>query len=208
MKLYLIGGLGADERVFRFLKIDCEVEVLKWLKPIQGETISAYAKRLLVQVNQNQDYGFLGVSFGGMVAMELAKISRPRKLILISSVAVANQLPRIIRIFGKSGMLNLIPNLFIKPPSILSVFLFGAKNKKLLTEIIDDTDPVFIRWALNVIVHWSNDSNEIIPIRIHGSRDRLIPLKGNSIVLKEGGHFMIVDKAQEISKLVNNQLKV
>jgi hypothetical protein len=54
---------------------------------------------------------------------------------------------------------------------------------------------------------WSKSSNSKEIIRIHGTKDKLIPLRGNAIKVEDGGHFMIVDKADEISKILNEQLK-
>lgn len=207
MKLYLIGGLGADERVFKFLKLDSNVVVLKWITPIVNESISSYANRLMNQIDDTQEFGLLGVSFGGIVALEISKISKPTKLILISSVEIHEHLPSLYIALGRTKILNLIPNRYIKPPSFLLRYLFGAKNKKLLNEIIGDTDPAFIRWALDVILNWCNVANNIKPIRIHGDKDKLIPLKGDAIKVANAGHFMIVDNATEISELINKELK-
>lgn len=60
---------------------------------------------------------------------------------------------------------------------------------------------------MNAIIYWSNAKTPIETIRIHGTKDKLIPLKGEAIEIKDGGHFMIVDKAKEISKLINEQMK-
>lgn len=207
MKLYLIGGLGADERVFKYLKLNCETQVLKWIEPTPKESISSYSNRLIEQINQKEKFGLLGVSFGGIVAIELSKLIKPEKVILISSVETDNQLPRKYVSLGKTKILNVIPNSLIKPPKFLLGFLFGAMNKQLLEQIIEDTNPTFIRWALNSIINWSNKENSIKPIRIHGSNDKLIPLKGKALKIPKGGHFMIVDNADEISILVNEQVK-
>ncbi|MBK9635436.1 MAG: hypothetical protein IPO64_13330 [Bacteroidetes bacterium] len=104
-------------------------------------------------------------------------------------------------------VLEMLPNSLIKPPRFILGYLFGSENRKLLHQIIKDTKPEFIRWALKTIVRWSNDSNITETIRIHGTKDRLIPLKGNAIKVEDGGHFMIVDRAKEISKIINEQLK-
>ena len=159
------------------------------------------------QINHDDEFGILGVSFGGIIAIEISKLIKPKKLILISSVETSTQLPQTYVSLGKTQILNLIPNPLIKPPKPLLGFLFGAKNKRLLKQIINDTKPEFIRWALNAIVNWSNEEKPIEAIRIHGTKDKLIPLKGEEIEIKDGGHFMIVDKAEEISKLINEQMK-
>jgi len=69
MKLYQIGGLGADERVFKYLKLNCETQTLKWIDPIKSEDLKSYSKRLLSQIDQTEDFGILGVIFGGIVAV-------------------------------------------------------------------------------------------------------------------------------------------
>lgn len=208
MKIYQIAGLGADERVFSFLNIDVDCTTIHWIDPFQKESIQSYASRLVSQIDTREKFGILGVSFGGIIALELGKIIQPEVIILISSVEKDNQLPLRLRSIGKMGILHFIPNAFIKPPKLLQGFLFSAVNKKLLHAIIKDTDPNFIRWALEAIIHWSHTDNAIPCIRIHGTKDRLIPLKSEAIKIQGGGHFMIVDKAEELSTLVNKQLSI
>lgn len=206
MKLYLIGGLGADSRVFDYLQLDSETQVIDWIKPVRNESLADYVSRLKKQIDTEQDFGLLGVSFGGLIAVELAKQIESSKLILISSVEIADQLPRKFVWIGKTGVLKLIPDALIRPPRFIQSYLFGAKDKKLLNKIIQDTEPSFIRWALNIMLNWKNRSNSIKPTRIHGTKDRLIPLVGNAITVEGGAHFMIVDKAAEISAIVNRFL--
>lgn len=203
----MIGGLGADERVFKYLKLKANIEILKWINPEPKEELESYANRLSEQINQEEEFGILGVSFGGIIAIEISKIIKPEKLILTSSVESNSQLPTNYLSIGKTRILNLIPNSLIKPPISIMRFLFSTQNKELLEQIINDTKPEFIRWALNSIINWSNKKTPLEAIRIHGTNDRLIPLKGNAIQVKDGGHFMIVDKAEEISKLVNEQIE-
>lgn len=206
MTLYLIGGLGADERVFKYLSLNCKVRVIKWIAPRYREALNEYVARLLPQIDTSEKFSLLGVSFGGLISLELAQLIAPEKVILISSVANSNQLPFRYRILGKLGLLNLLPTAMLKPPSFLLAYLFGAQNKELLKQIIRDTDPTFISWALNSLINWTYDQRPENIIRIHGSADRLIPLKGKCIELKGGGHFMIVDKAEELSELLNSEL--
>ncbi len=203
MKLYLLGGLGADERVFSFLDLNINTQVIRWIDPIRNEGLSNYASRLLDQLDQTQQFSICGVSFGGMVALELAKYCNPEKVVLISSVQEDGQLPLGLKFLGKLGVLKWLPNFMIKPPSFIMSFLFSARNKALLKQIIKDTSPRFIRWALEQITLWKHDDNAVQIKRIHGTNDRLIPLRGGAIKIEGGGHFMIVDHADEISKKLN-----
>lgn len=206
MKLYLIGGLGADARVFQFMHFENETQVLVWIPPKKKESLKAYVQRLLAQINQNEPFGILGVSFGGIVAVELSKIVLPKVLILVSSVACSNQLPKRFALIRRTKILRVIPEHFLKPPSLFASALFGTKQTKLLTEIISDTSPKFIKWALNAILEWKSYPAKLPTIRIHGDKDRIIPLRGDAISIEKAGHFMVVDRAHEVSRIVKSEL--
>ncbi len=70
MKIYAISGLGADERVFKYLTINYELIPVKWIRPKHKETIHSYSKRLIEEygIGQETNYGIIGVSFGGLIA--------------------------------------------------------------------------------------------------------------------------------------------
>lgn len=50
-----------------------------------------YAKRLSLQITDEQPI-LIGLSFGGMMAMELAKIIKVQKIVLLASAKSANEL--------------------------------------------------------------------------------------------------------------------
>ena len=208
MKLYLIGGLGADYRVFEKLNLNVDCIVVEWVPPIADESLQSYVIRLSAQIDQKKEFGLLGVSFGGIIIAELAKIVNANICILVSSVTSSDQLPGIYVGLGKTGILNFVPDFLIRPPRMLQKFLFGAEDHDLLARIIKDTDPGFIRWALGVIIHWQGTNLHQNLLRIHGSHDRLIPLKGEAIIIAKGSHFMIVDNAEEISHHINKHLRL
>jgi pimeloyl-ACP methyl ester carboxylesterase len=206
MTLYLIGGLGADERVFNFLEINTKTRYIHWIEPLLKEDIKSYALRLTKQINLDEDFGILGVSFGGIIAIEIAKLTNPKVTILISSVESSSQLPNIFLLIGKTGIVNIIPDSLLKPPRPLLAYLFGTNQKELLFQVVNDTKPSFIRWALNAMVSMGNETKTVKTFRIHGTNDKLIPLVGPAIEIKNGSHFMIVDNAKEISKIINDNI--
>jgi len=206
MTLYLIPGLGADERVFTSLKLNTETQVIHWLEPHQNEPLPDYTKRLSAQIDSSQPFGLLGVSFGGIMAVEIAKTLKPEITILISSVSKSDELPQHFIRLGKLGLLNFVPDSLLKPPMPLMSFLFGAKDIGLLSQIVKDTSPTFLRWALNAILEWKSDVELPSVVRIHGTNDWLIPLKGVARLIKNGGHFMIVDRAEDVAGIINRSL--
>jgi len=85
-------------------------------------------------------------------------------------------------------------------------FMFSALDEDLLSKIIFDTDPHFIEWALHKLLTWSGGISECKFLWIHGSDERLIPLKGNAQMVEGGEHFMVVDRADEVISLINEYL--
>jgi len=209
MKLYGISGLGADKRVFQNLTIECELIPIDWIEPKKNETIEEYSIRLSRKINTTERFGIVGVSFGGLVAVEMSKKLNPVLTILISSAETNKELRAIYRIFGKSGLVNLIPTKLFDPPRGIANWIFGAKNKQLLNQILDDTDLNFAKWAVRALVNWKNEERLINPIlKIGGTHDKLIPPKDiNTKLIEQGEHFMIVDRADEISGIINEEIR-
>ena len=210
MKIFAISGLGADERVFDYLTLDHEIVPIRWIAPRKKETIIAYSERLIQEykISDENEYAILGVSFGGLIAIEISKMVNPKWTILISSVETRSELSSIIKLLGKSKLLNLIPKEILKPPPFIAQFMFGTNQRILLKAILKDSDLTFTKWALKELTNWKNET--ILPnlIKIGGSKDKLLPPRGNNTILIEhGAHFMIVDKAEEISNILNEKLK-
>lgn len=211
MKIYALSGLGADSRVFQKLAINCEIIPINWIEPRSKESIENYALRLSSIIKTDEAFGILGVSFGGLVAVEMSKILLPQITILISSLETRHELKIVYRLFAKLKLVRLLPEKLFDPPRWIANFFFGAKDKKLLKQILDDTDLKFAKWAVNELVNWRNDKKlENALLKIEGEKDKLIPASrfGNFKLIKDGGHFMIVDKAKEISKIINEEVCV
>ena len=210
MKLYAISGLGADQRVFQYLNLNYELIPVEWIPPKRQETLPAYACRLAQAIHTDEPFGILGVSFGGLVATEISKQLQPDVTILISSAETKHELRPIYRLAGRSNILNLIPKQLFDPPRALANWLFGTQNKPLLKAILDDTDLSFAKWAVNQLTNWQNTERIKNPtLKICGTKDQLIPPSRDkhAKLIQGGAHFMIVDRADEISELINTAIQ-
>ncbi|UZR94880.1 hypothetical protein [Chondrinema litorale] len=133
MKIYAISGLGADERVFKYLKLDCELIPLHWIKPQKNESIESYALRLSKNIDTKQEtFGILGVSFGGLIATEITKVLNPKFTILISSAETKGELRSIYRVFGKTHLIRLIPPIFFGLPTFIQPFFIWHIKFKII----------------------------------------------------------------------------
>ena len=200
MKIYAFSGLGADERVFDALNLNYDLEVLEW-KPFHvNETMNSYAMKMIEDIDLSIPHSFLGVSFGGMLVSELSKINS--NCIIISSVINKSELPWWFRlkipVYKFPAILFKITRTWVFP-------LFGTHNKTLLKNILRDTDPKFIKNALRLIINWKMTNKGKI-YRIHGDNDLIIPKPIVGINTLNGGHLIILDKSDEISDLINENL--
>ncbi|KQM76918.1 hypothetical protein ASE74_16720 [Pedobacter sp. Leaf216] len=212
MNVYFISGLGADKRIFSKLKLDDQLNEIHidWIQPNKSESLSSYAKRLSNVIDTTKPFALVGVSFGGMIAVEIAKILNPTKTIIISSTVLAAQLPMLYRFAGKLGLLKLIPAKFLKSSNKLTQnYYFGTRSgseKSLLSKIINDTDPYFLKWAIGSILAWKNNIRPLNTYHIHGTNDKILYSKKAKpdYVIKSGTHFMVYQNAKEISGIIDH----
>ena len=210
-KCYLLSGLGADGTVFQYLDFEgVEVEYMEWLSPLPKETLPAYAKRMTQKITTPHPI-LVGLSFGGMVAMEIAKQIPVKKVILISSAKERKELPWFYRFSAKLKLQKILPYTLIKRTNGFTYWLFGATSaheKALLKEIFRKTPTTFLKWAINAILTWKNTEISTHILHIHGDKDRILPYKNvkDTLCITGGGHSMIVNKAHEIAPLINKFL--
>lgn len=211
-QLYLFSGLGADERAFQNLHLaGCHPHFIQWLPPLPKENMAQYARRLAAQITTENPV-LIGLSFGGMVAAEVARLMPVEKLILISSAKTRHEIPPYYRLAGRLGLDKLMPVKTCTKPGRLNDWLFGCQSKadkELLAQILRETDPVFFKWAIGQIVRWQNTALHHNLVHIHGSTDRILPIGfvRPDFTIKNGGHFMVVNKADEVNGILRQILQ-
>ena len=203
--VYVFSGLGADERVFHKTDFaDCNVVFIKWIVPQKNEAIESYALRIAQQITTTHPI-LVGLSFGGMMAVEVAKHIATEKIILISSAKNKKEIPFYFRFAGKLGIANIIPSKTLIKINVFTNWFFSnrtVEDKKLLSAILHDTDPVFLKWAIVKIANWQNQVIHKNLFDIHGDADRILLFKYVTCneVIKNGAHLMVVSKAAEVNK--------
>lgn len=213
-KIYVFSGLGADRRVFAKLDLSgFEVVYVDWLKPRTSEAFESYVFRLADHYQiPKQGALVLGLSFGGMCVSELAKYYDFKKTVLISSAKTKDELPKLLGISKWLSLHKLLPEAPSSKASMkVLTWLFGVKDEadqEFFKEIIQDTDPEFLKWAIDKIVHWENKQVPVNCLHLHGDKDHLLPIQhvDYSIRIKGGGHFMVWNKAAELSFPIKNFL--
>lgn len=212
MKVYFISGLAADGRVFKNIQLPDGFEpvYLDWISPFKDESLRDYAHRLAEKIDTSEKFVLVGLSMGGMVAVEIANRIPAFLTIIIASVPISSQLPYYFRIAARLYLHRLISIRLIKNAAIAKrLFTTETKeDKELLKTVIRESDPAFIKWALAAILHWQNETIPEKLIHIHGSRDEILLMKNTrpTHIIPKAGHLMVMNRAQEINKLLREVL--
>ncbi len=212
LNVVFIPGLGADERLFKLLNLSgCNCHYLQWKKPTNEIGIKEYLPLLIDQLPAFDSPPILvGVSLGGIMAMEWREIYPVQKTILISSVKNRDEVPGYFSLFEKFRIYKALPPTLLKKGNILvKPFISDTSNKeamKIFNAMIHDADDDFIKWGLNVVMKWKKKKSETSDlIQIHGNADHIFPLRyilKPDYVIEDGRHDMVLSKADEVSNIL------
>lgn len=210
--LYLIPGIGADGRIFKELKIEnCDTVIIDFIVPEKNESLPEYAKRMAAKIDTSGPFSLLGVSFGGMIAVEISKFLKPEKLFLVSSAKTRNELPAHYRMAGYIPFDKLFTGNFFKKMGNLLRPVYEPESRRetaFFRQMTNDTDARVMKRSIHCIVNWKNDKCPENVIHLHGEKDRTLPIKNikNPVEIKDGSHEIIFLHAEEISRIINQEL--
>lgn len=210
MYVYFLSGLGADKTVFQFLDLSfCTPVFIEWITPLKKESLEDYALRLKAYYQIPDDAIIAGLSFGGMLATELAKKFSALQVILISSAKTKYELPRFYQM-GKYVSMHNWTSAALQRWFMLKIkILFGLKTPeyiKVYEELIKRSDVNFNKWAVDALLHWNNTTIPPNIKHIHGTHDKIIPYKyvSGNYTVKKGGHLMVMEQAATTSKFIRD----
>jgi len=201
--VYLMPGMAASPTIFEniYLPPDrFEVHVLDWFIPDRGMTLRAYAQKMCAMVAHPAPV-LLGVSFGGMLVQEMAKLIPARKVVIVSSVKSRSELPKRM-IFAKYTKVHkLLPTGLVNNVELLAKYAFGepvTKRLHLYEKYLSLRDRYYLDWSIDQIVNWEQTVPPGNLIHIHGEKDSVFPLANirECLVVKNATHTMIIHRAR------------
>lgn len=208
MRVYMLPGLGADVRIYQNIDLGPghELIALPWIAPESSSTLGAYAQRMASHYALQPPYALGGVSMGGMVAQEWARLAHPVHLVLISTATSRADLAAMLRL---AAGLHLGP--FLTKSMLTTLGAMGDKftsktkeGRALFLDMLHGSDAGLLEFGARAILEWSPPGIEVPYTRVHGTADRVFPFgkwEGCHAV-KGGNHFMVFDKASTISAMV------
>ena len=209
-------GLAAGPSIFENIKLpeeQFEMYFLEWFLPIENESIESYALRMTQKITHDNPV-LIGVSFGGVLVQEMAKIIQTDKVIIISSVKTNKEFPSRFKIARNTKAYKLIPTQLLADIENLVKYAFGdnivTKRIKLYAKYLSVRDKHYLDWAIETILCWNQKEINEAVIHIHGDEDEVFPIKHirKCIVVKGGTHIMILNKFkwlnENLPKLIVN----
>lgn len=210
-RIYCIPGIGADETVFKKLQVPGkELVHIHWPEFDKHDELGCYAQKIIPQIKEENPV-ILGLSFGGMLAIEIAKIHPVRKIILVSSAKTKYELPQYGKFFRTLILSQVIPSFLYTIPNTVTYKLFGAHKEEeidMLKGVFENTDGKLMKWAMKAITLWRNETYPEPLVHIHGTADKILPIENihANYIIEGGSHIMIYNRAQEISNIIAKEL--
>lgn len=129
------------------------------------------------------------------------------KAILISSNKVSTEFPSLLKTGKYLPLYKLAPAGFLKRAAFIRTLFFGphgSRQKEVFAAIIKDSDFRFNKWAIWAILHWNNKTVPGNLVHIHGSADRLLPIRKvkADYVVKGGNHLMVMNQPETVSDIL------
>jgi pimeloyl-ACP methyl ester carboxylesterase len=212
MQVYFITGLGADKTVFQLLDLQyCEPIFIDWIKPLRNESLPHYALRLKEHYKIADDAVIVGLSFGGMLAIEIAKQFAQTKIIILSSAKTKNEIPVFYRLGKYVPLYKWAPDAVQTVIMLLLEKRFGItspKGKEIYRNVVKKADITFNEWAVWALLHWDNMQIPPGVIHIHGTKDKILFYKKikTPVTIKGGGHLMVIEMAEVVSGVLKHHI--
>ena len=207
--IYFVPGMATDKKIFeriRFPNSKYQYHVIEWLIPEENEPLAAYVQRMAKDIKHSNPI-LIGVSFGGIIVQEMAKIIPVEKTIIISSVKSRQEFPRYMRFGSFTKLYKLLTASGILSVSDLGKLGWNARARKRLRKMqvyFNVRDEKYLAWAIKNMVEWDRETEDPKVYHIHGTRDEVFPIKyiDNCRKIKRGRHAMILDKTPSVMEEV------
>lgn len=196
--VYFMPGLAANPLIFERIKLDealFDVRYLEWKIPEENESLEEYAARIVLEVKDSNPV-LIGVSFGGILVQEMAKLINVRKVIIISSLKTDLELPKRLKWIKMTRLYKFVPIRLLLGILKLVQLISGEKiqqRMQLYEKFLSVRDTRYLKWAFEKVLQWNCPEINKKLIHIHGNKDQMFPVKNikNCMVVEGGTHVMI-----------------
>jgi pimeloyl-ACP methyl ester carboxylesterase len=201
--LILLPGMMADHRLLAAQQSAFpNLVVPHWPAHHSSDTLATFAERIAETIRPIGQCAVGGVSFGGIVALELARHLDSSGCILISSIRSPREMPFRFRILRPIGLLPQ-PAFNALASSATGLFSssMGRGAKRRSDQML--TSP-FFSWAARTTLRWKGCDPGVPIAQIHGEADRTFPVERTrpDHVVSGAGHMLVATHSVVVNEFI------
>jgi pimeloyl-ACP methyl ester carboxylesterase len=209
--IILVPGLNGDARVFGPQAAAFpSLTIARWLEPGKSESLATYGERMARAVYPGRPCVVGGVSFGGTVAMEMARHLQARACVLIASTRDVDGLPAAVRL--------LRPLAAVVPPTALTLAIrcgaattaSAAPRFHRRIARLSPAEFAFRRWAFQALLTWRVREVPRCPVvQIHGRQDATFAASRTkaNVIVPHAGHLLTLTHAEHVNSFIRSALR-
>lgn len=210
-KVYFVSGMCNPCSVFDniILPEGYEKVYIEWLIPKEEELLEAYTIRMSEKIDKSEPFILIGYSFGGIIVQLMNAFLDPTKTIIISSMKSEKEIPQLFKFAKASHFFEYVPKSVYGSTNfvtdIFTRYLYELPTEEV-RQLMTITDPVYVRWSIEQITHWTPKIKCENLYHIHGTKDQIFPFRqiDNVYGVINGDHLMVIHRAEEISALIDH----
>ena len=207
-KLYLLPGMGGDHRLFKNLDWSAyDTTHVRFPTPDGPLPMADFARLLHPQIDTTEPFSLVGVSFGGMLAVELTEQLRPEHTIIISSAKQRSELPGKIAFNRVIPLYRIVGGRAQRALGGLGRWLFERRARSeepTFKAMLRAKDPAYLKWATYAVTNWQRDSVPPGIVHVQGTQDHTLPIKHieDAIPVADGGHMVVMMQPRKIEAVL------
>jgi|SRR5690625_77957 len=203
--IYFVPGMATDKKIFERIRFPSDTyHVIEWLPPEDNEPLIDYVKRMAKDIKHKNPI-LIGVSFGGVIVQEMAKLLSVEKTIIVSSVKSRREFPRYMRFGSFTKLYRLLTASGILSISDLGKLGWNEKIRRRLRKVqpyLNVRDEKYLAWAIKNMLEWDRAEADPEVYHIHGTNDEVFPIRyiDNCRKIKKGTHAMILQMTPSVTE--------
>lgn len=184
-------------------------ETPSWIPHVPRESLASYAKRLADSLNIREPIVIGGVSMGGMMSLEIARIAPVKRVVLIGSSRTPRAVNPLLRISERAS--RIAPEFLLDHGRALAPMFLGrgghipAPDRSLLVRMVRELPVSFIRWAAQAVLEWPGCEDPGVPVHhIHGDHDWVFAIRKvlPDVTIRRGSHVLNLSHPQEVNDFI------
>lgn len=214
-RLILFTGLGVSRHLLdRQGNLPLDLELPPWIDPLPDEPLAAYARRMAANIVSGESLFVGGVSFGGMVALEVARHVPVAGVFLLSgalSGAAVSPVLRPLARFAPSIPLVLGQPILATSPLLYPLLGVSRRDdRRALDQVLPYASPPLFRWGARAAVTWRPAGHPAVPVHhIHGGSDLIIPVRRvrPDVIVEGAGHLLNLTHADVVNAFILERIR-